>query len=235
MLVVFFAILHVAMTQSTLPTSIMTDNESDESFFSLFASDSGISAYLMDEGESTLENLFFDLDEEEGNMNDNPSHPAMPTGGKKGKEESSSEEDSEESTHEKPTPKKRKKEDDSSHVNDSDVSKEETSDEEESDIDENAFDEDMLEKELELPPNRNRKENGKAIEPNHHRRNLPRNMAAQGLCENRDVTQLTSTVATSPRLKAILDANLSKWKPSLMLLVRSTRPPHQLRSCRLLS
>jgi hypothetical protein len=45
-------------------------------------------------------------------------------------------------------------------------------------------------------------------------------MAAQGLYENRDITELTSIVATSPRLKAILETHLSEWKPSLPLLVR---------------
>ncbi len=252
----------------------MTDNENDESSFSLLASDLEMSMNLIDEGELTFENIFSDLDKEEGNMNDNPSYPAMPTVDKKGKEESSSDEESEESnggstsdgeptvdkkgkeesssdeeseesnggstSDGEPASKKRKKEDDSSYGNDSNALEEEANDkdaddEDELDMDENASDEDMSEKELELPANRNRKEKGKAVEPNHHRRKLQRNMAAQGLYENRDVTQLTSIVATSPRLKAILDENLSKWKPSLPLLVRSTRPPRRLRSCRLLS
>jgi hypothetical protein len=232
----------VDVTQCALPSSIMTDNENDESFFSLLVSDLEMSMNLIDEGESTFENVFFYLDEEEGNMNDNPSHPAMPTGDKKGKEESSSDEESEESSgdsnggstsDEEPAPKKSIKEDDSSYVNDSDAPEEEADDEDaddedELDMDENASDEDMIEKELELPANRNRKEKGKAVEPNHHLRKLQRNMAAQGSYENRDVTQLTCIVATSPRLKAILDENLSKWKPSLPLLVRSTRSPRRL-------
>jgi hypothetical protein len=137
-------------------------------------------------------------------------------------------------------PKKRKKEDDSSHENDGNSSDEEADDEDADDEDElnmneNASDEDMSEKELDLPANRNRKEKGKAVEPNHHRRKTQRNVAAQGPCENRDVTQLTSIVATSPRLKAILDENLPRWQPSLPPLVRSACPPRQLGSCRLLS
>jgi hypothetical protein len=250
------------MSQCTLPSSIMTDNENDQSFFSimtdnendqsffsLLARDLEMFMNLIEEGESTFENVFSCLNEEEGNMNDNLSHPAMLTGDKKGKEELSSDEESDESlrdsnggstSDEEPAPKKRKKKADSSHETDSNASEEETNDEDadckdESDMDENAFDEDMIEKELELPANRNRKEEGKAVEPNHHLRKLQRNMAAQGSCENRDVTQLTCMVATSPRLKAILDENLSKWKPSLPLLVRSTRLPCRLRSCRLSS
>jgi hypothetical protein len=104
------------------------------------------------------------------------------------------------------------------------------------DDEEDADDEGELsdEEKLDLPPNRNRKEKGKAVEPNHHRRRIQRNMAAQGLYENRDVTELTSIVATSPRLKAILDENLPKWQPSLPLLVRSTHSPPRLGSCHLL-
>jgi hypothetical protein len=93
----------------------------------------------------------------------------------------------------------------------------------------------MNEKELDLPASRNGKEKGKAVEPNHHRRNTHRNMAAQGLCENRDVTELTNTVATSPQLKAISDENLPKWRPSLPLLARSIRSPCRLGSCGILS
>jgi hypothetical protein len=126
--------------------------------------------------------------------------------------------------------------DDSTNSSDEEADDEDADDEDELNMNDNASDEDsMSEKELDLPANRNRKEKGKAVEPNHHRRKIQRNMAAQGLYENRDVTKLTSIVATSPRLKAILDENLPKWQPSLPLLVRSTRPPHQLGSCHLLS
>jgi len=258
-MLVLFAILRVAMIQCTLPSFIMTDNENDESFFPLLTSDSETTFMnLIDLGESTLENIFADLDEEEGNMNDIPSYAAMPTDNK-GKEESSSDEEpapkkskglekeessgdrnGESSSEEELAPKKSKKEDDASYEDDSNSSDEEADDEDADDEDEldmnkNTSDEDMSEKELDLPANRNRKEKGKAVEPNHHRRKIQRNMAAQGLYENRDVTQLTSIVATSPRLKAILDENLPKWQPSLPLLVRSTRFPHRLGPCRLLS
>jgi hypothetical protein len=71
----------------------MTDNENDESFFSLLTSDSDIMfTNPVKPGESSLDNVFADIladldQEEEGNMNDNPSCAAMPTD--KGKEESS--------------------------------------------------------------------------------------------------------------------------------------------------
>lgn len=241
MLLVVFAILHVAMTQCTLPSSIMMDSENDESFSALLATDSDMSMNVLYQGELTFNNIFSDLDEEEGEMDDNPSYSAI--GGKKGKEESPSDEESDESSvdsngesDEEPAPKKRKKEDDSSYENDNSSSEEDADDEDDDDmISENASDDDMIEKELDLPANRNRKVKGRAVEPNHYRRNIQRNMAAQGLYENRDVTQLTCIVATSPRLKAILDENLPRWRPSLILLVRSTRPPRRLRSCRLLS
>jgi hypothetical protein len=79
------------------------------------------------------------------------------------------------------------------------------------------YDEDEIE--LDLPADRNKKVRGKAKQ----RHNIQRNMAAQGLYGNRDVTDLTSIVATSPRLKAVLDKFLPKWKPSLPLLVRFYR------------
>jgi hypothetical protein len=251
------------MTQCTLPSSIMTDSENDESFSALLATDSDMSMNVLYQGELTFNNIFSDLDEEEGEMDDNPSYSAI--GGKKGKEESPSDEESDEldeeegdmddnpsspsdeesdessvdsngESDEEPAPKKRKKEDDSSYENDNSSSEEDADDEDDDDmISENASDDDMIEKELDLPANRNRKVKGRAVEPNHYRRNIQRNMAAQGLYENRDVTQLTCIVATSPRLKAILDENLPRWRPSLILLVRSTRPPRLLRSCRLLS
>jgi hypothetical protein len=125
---------------------------------------------------------------------------------------------------------------DDNALSDEEACDEDADDEDELNMNENASDEDMNEqKELDLPANRNRKEKGKAVEPNHHRRNMHRNMAAQDLCENRDVTELTNTVATLPRLKAILDENLLKWRPSLPLLVRSIRSPCRLGSCGLLS
>ena len=222
----FVAILHVAMTQCTLPSSIMTDNENDESFLSqLFTGDSDTSfTERFDQEESTLEEIFTKLDEEERNMNCNPLYAAMSTD--KEKEESLEDRSRLSSSDEEPTPKKSKKEDDSSYNDDSNWSNEREVDEEELDTDENALDEDIIsEKELDLPVNRNRKEKGKAVEPNHYRRNLERNMAAQGLYGNRDITELTSIVATSPRLKLILDNKLSKWQPSLPLLVRSTHSP----------
>ena len=52
------------------------------------------------------------------------------------------------------------------------------------------------------------------------KRKLMRTMALQGVYANRDVTELTNLVATSPRLKAVIVKNLPKWKPSLPLLVR---------------
>jgi TATA-binding protein-associated factor Taf7 len=96
-------------------------------------------------------------------------------------------------------------------------------DDDDDDSDEEMEEEDETdgeERELDLPADRNRIVKGKAVEPYHSRRKIERNMAAQGLYENRDITELTSIVATSPRLKAILETHLSKWKPSLPLLVR---------------
>ena len=104
-MLVLFAILRVAMTQCTLPSSIMTDNENDKSFFPLLTGDSETTFMnLINQGESTLENIFADLDEEERNMNDNPSYAAIPTD--KGKEESSEDRSGESSSDEEPAPKK---------------------------------------------------------------------------------------------------------------------------------
>lgn len=52
-----------------------------------------------------------------------------------------------------------------------------------------------------------------------NKNSLQRNMAAQGIFANRDITDLTTIVSTSPRLKAVLDKNLKNWEPRFPLLV----------------
>jgi len=63
---------------------------------------------------------------------------------------------------------------------------------------------------------RNKIVQGKVAKEKH---TLERNMAAQGIYANRDITRLTTMVSTSPRLKAVLDKNLKNWEPRFPLLV----------------
>jgi hypothetical protein len=55
------------------------------------------------------------------------------------------------------------------------------------------------------------------------KRKLQRTVAAQGFYCNRDVSQLTNMVSTSPKLKAILEKKLPDWNPSFPLLVSLLR------------
>ena len=68
---------------------------------------------------------------------------------------------------------------------------------------------------LKLPKNRDEI----VQSPRKDDRKLKRIMKAQGLYGGEDVTQLTNLVATSPRMKALLEKNIKKWKPSFPLLV----------------
>jgi hypothetical protein len=228
---------------------MMTDYENEESLVPLlFMSDSDtMLRNLANQGnQSALEEIFGDendsddsvhlsdldkLDNELENMNKNSLHATTMA-------ESLKDSSVESSSSKKPARKKSKNNSDSSYKQEASSDEGSSSDdmgdaddEEELNMDKNTFDEDVGEKELDLPANRNRKVKGKAIEPNHCRRKLQRNMAAQGPYENRDITALKNIVSTSPRLKKILDESLPKWKPSFPLLVRSIHSPDRLGSC----
>jgi hypothetical protein len=265
-MVVFFAFLHVAITEYTLPSSMMMNSENEESLASLLLYDSDtMLRNLINQGESELDET---LEEIFGDMDDNDNLSSAATQAYKRKEALLKESNEESSSCKSPAHKKFKKKhcsstddsafdgsiddsmsdksslyqetDNTTTYNDSSYSEEtdnqETDDEDKLDMTDNAFDdEDVSEKELDLPVNRNGKEVGQAVEQNHCRRRLQRNMAAVGLYANRDVTNLTNIVATSPRLTAILEKKLPKWKPSLPLLVRSPDFCRRLGPCRLFS
>ena len=136
-------------------------------------------------------------------------------------EESEDEDDDEDEEDEDNRDEDEESEDEDDDEDEEDESEDEDEDDEnEYVIDNSGSGEDVSERELSLPLDRNKRVKGKAVEPYHCHRKLRRNMAAQGLYENRDVTELTTIVATSPRLKAVLEENLPQWKPSLPLLVR---------------
>jgi hypothetical protein len=250
-MIVFFAFLLVAITEYTLPSFMMTNDENEESLNLLLMNDSDTSMLtnLINQGVSASKEIFSNMDD-----SDNSSCAAMVA--YKGKKASSLNDSNEKSSsRESPAHKKIKSKhfdsasDESSLYEETDNKKtfdenscteqrdnKETDDEDELNMNENAsHDEDVSEKELDLPVNRNRQEMGQAVEPYHWRRNLHRNMAAVGFYANRDVTNLTNIVATSPRLTAILVENLPKWNPSVPLLVRSADSPRRLGPCCLFS
>ena len=168
LILVLFAILHVIIILYTLPSLKMSDdNETvDDPYLTLSSScslnsngnlDSEIANTIMNEMETTLDQISASTDNEE----------------------------------------MKKSSSDDSTIDENSMEEEE--EEEENDDDELKTDESEcidMDEELDLPGDRNKEVEGKASEFHHFRRKIRRNMGAQGLYENRDVTELTSIVAT---------------------------------------